>query len=241
MAVTGASSGIGRATAILAGSLGAELVLIGRSEAKLAETASMTSAKSTIYCVDLYEPEEVAIFGSNFRQRFARIDGFVHAAGVQTTAGISGLSKKTVAKNMRLHFESFLELVQIFAARNVINSTLSIVGVSSVSAHHGTPGKTAYSASKAALEGAVRSLAIELAPRGIRVNAVIPSMVDTNFFRRAIDQGKDENGVSRVLERQYLGLGTPADIAAPIAFLLSPGSRFITGTCLAVDGGRLSS
>ena len=119
---------------------------------------------------------------------------------------------------------------------------LSIVGISSVGAYLGNSSQPAYCASKAAMNGAVRSIAIELAPKGIRVNTVAPGTTDTPMFKNAKDDiGVDSEVFQRRLDRQYLGICQAEDIANAVVFLLSSMSRMISGSCLAVDGGKLTS
>lgn len=117
---------------------------------------------------------------------------------------------------------------------------MRIVGISSVVAFSGDKAKTVYSASKAAMNGAVRCLAKELADKSICINTVAPGMIHTEMYENYLLQyGRDSN--SKLLERQYLGIGKADDVAAAIAFLMSSAAKFITGVCLPVDGGFTSN
>ena len=117
---------------------------------------------------------------------------------------------------------------------------MRIVGISSITAFRGDKAQTVYSASKAAMNGAVRCLAKELADKNICINTVAPGMIHTEMYEKYLLQyGCDSN--SKLLERQYLGIGKTDDVAAAVAFLMSPAAKFITGVCLPVDGGVTSS
>ena len=118
---------------------------------------------------------------------------------------------------------------------------MSIVGISSVAAILGNPAQTAYAASKAAMNGATRCMAKELSNKGIRVNTIAPGTTDTPMFRRAEAAYGDSEVFTSRIDRQYLGLCQPIDIANSVAFLLSDMSKMISGSCLGVDGGKLSS
>ena len=120
------------------------------------------------------------------------------------------------------------------------NGKFSAVAVSSVSAFAGWSGGSVYCASKGALSAAVRSLAVELAPKGIRVNAICPSNVKTPLYEAGAAQMNDGESLKTLLEKQPLGLGMPGQIADVAAFLVSDASRFVTGVNLPVDGGYLA-
>ena len=133
---------------------------------------------------------------------------------------------------------SHLWRIKLFSKRKYSNGG-SVVAVSSVSSFAGWKGASLYCGSKAALDGSIRALAIELSKRGIRVNSVVPSNIDTKMFNGIVDStGQTE--INTILFKQPLGLGHPNDVANAIAFLLSDAARFITGSSLVVDGGYLA-
>ena len=121
------------------------------------------------------------------------------------------------------------------------NEGMGIVGISSVAAEEGNQSKTGYCASKAAMNGAIRCLAKELAPKKIRVNAVMPGITRTAIFDQIMDNGGDSEDLKGIMQRQYLGICEPDNIAFTVAFLLSEEANYITGSSVAVDSGRLSS
>jgi NAD(P)-dependent dehydrogenase (short-subunit alcohol dehydrogenase family) len=140
---------------------------------------------------------------------------------------------------MNLNFGSFIECIRCISRKNHFREGLSIVGISSVSSMRGAVSVTAYAASKAAMDSAVRCLAKELAPKKIRLNTVVPAQVDTPAYQKFLET--TVSAEDKTLARQYLGLCEPVDIANTVAFLLSSRSRFITGSAIPVDGGFLSS
>jgi len=140
---------------------------------------------------------------------------------------------------MNINFGSFIEMVRCITKKNNFNENLSIVGVSSIASVRGGTSVTAYAASKAAMDGAVRCLAKELAPKKIRVNTVVPAQINTPAYAELMRM--NNNAEDQTLVRQYLGLGEAVDVANVIAFLLGENSRFISGSAIPVDGGFLSS
>lgn len=237
--ITGASAGIGQQTAILLSNLGAKLILLASNEDKLIQTIKLLNGSGHHYfCYDLANLEEIENKIKEIVTVCGKLDGFVNCVGIRSRRPISLLTAKEVRNVMDINFGSFIEITRCITKKNNFNSGLSIVGVSSIASQAGGPSVTAYAASKAAVEAAIRCLAKELAPKGIRLNSVVPSQINTPEYSKLLQMN---GGVDPVLNRQYLGLGETTDVANVIAFLLSPASRFITGTSLPVDGGYLSS
>ena len=139
---------------------------------------------------------------------------------------------------MTTNYWAFLELVKVFTKKKY-SAGSSVVAISSVSARVGWPGGSLYCGSKGALDASMRALALELAPRNVRVNSVVPSNIRTPMYDEIIAVGGDE-ATRQILAKQPLGLGEPEDVAHAVAFLLSDAARFITGTQLVVDGGYLA-
>ena len=137
---------------------------------------------------------------------------------------------------MDINFVSFVELVRCITKKGNFNRGLSIVAISSISAKTGGVSVTGYAASKAAIEGAVRCLAHELASKGVRLNTVQPGQTLTPAYKELIGDSKDP-----VLDRQYLGLAEANDVANTIAFLLDDASRMITGASMPIDCGFYTS
>lgn len=235
--VTGASSGIGRETAILLGQVGADVILLGRNESALQETREQMIQSGgnclSIIKYDLSQPDGIAgvieeAVGSDGR----KLDGLAHCAGITAVVPIKNLDCNLLDHIMRTNFYSFVELVKHYSLRKNNNGG-SIVGISSVAAVRAGSGMVAYGASKAAMNAAVISLSKELAKKNIRVNSIMPGMINTRMIQREKETWQDA-----FKNNQIMGLGEPIDIANMIAFLLSDAARFITGTNIEMDGGR---
>lgn len=235
--ITGASSGIGRACAIQAAALGADIVLTGRRLEALEETRRQMSESEChqIITGDLSDFE----FIQQLVKDAGRLDGLIHAAGVCPTVPIGMINAERLQDSVKTNYFAFLELMKFYSKQKFINEGFSAVAVSSVSAEVGWAGGALYSGSKGALSAAVRALALELAPKGIRVNAVCPSNIKTPLFDSFVGSRNDE-ALAKLKEKQPLGIGRPEQVAAPVCFLLSSAASFITGVNLPVDGGYLA-
>jgi NAD(P)-dependent dehydrogenase (short-subunit alcohol dehydrogenase family) len=235
--VTGASSGIGRETARYLSRLNARMVLVGRNEERLRQTLDSLEGAGHEMCVfDLSEIEEIPRWLKSVAARTGPFGGLVHSAGVVLTLPIRSMSVAKLDLTMRVNFYAAYLLCKGLYQRDCYEPGASIVMVSSVAGMHGDAGKTAYSASKAALEGLCRSLAIELVRDKVRVNCVAPAMVRTEVLEQARSLLTDEQ-IAAIEKVHPMGFGTPADVAGAIAFLLADTGKWITGTTLIVDGG----
>lgn len=240
--ITGASSGIGQETAALISKLGAETVLIARREEQLKETLSkLAGSGHKYYCYDLCNVDDIEILIGTVISEGGSIDGFVHSAGIGNYRPLKLMKPNFLKEVMEVNFYSFVELVRCMTKKGFYNDGMSIVGISSISSQQGNQTKIAYSASKAAMDAAIRCMAKELAPKRIRVNSIVPALIKTQLYDVFLDMGGESEDAKNIMARQYLGLGEPQDIANMAAYLLSDASKFITGTSIAVDGGRLSS
>lgn len=238
--ISGAAQGIGKETAILLSKLGGRIIMLDIDEQGLKNAMENLSGQGHhSYRHDLSDTEGIEQQIKKMVGEFGAIDGFVHCVGVRSRRPLSMLTSKVVLDVMQVNFVSFLEIVRCITKRNHFNPGLSIVGISSISSQRGGASVTAYAASKAAMESAVRCLAKELAPKKIRLNTVVPAQINTPAYTDLIEKGASSEDAA--LSRQYLGLGEPIDVANAIAFLLSHQSRLISGASIPVDGGFLSS
>jgi len=236
--VTGASSGIGRACALELSRHGARVILIGRNEATLAETRALLSGtEHEVVTLDLSDTDRVSGEIARVADRAGRLYGLCHAAGTTATQPLAATTPEMLRSLMGVTVIAGLELARAITRRTVMEEDGgSLVFVSSVYGRVGVPGETGYSASKGAIAAAVRSMAIELARRRIRVNTVSPGLVKTPMTDRALEVLSPEQ-VEAIVSKHPLGTGTPADVARAVVFLLAPANEWITGADLVVDGG----
>lgn len=236
--ITGASSGIGRQTAISCSRQGANLLIIGRNADRLQETFKQLQPGNHIsMTLDITDYALTENILKPALLEFGKLHGVVNAAGISTTLPLKMLSPSTMTTFFEANVNAAINLTRICVSRKTIaDEGASILFFSSVMGLVGEAGKTMYSATKGALISASRSLAIELAPRKIRVNAISPGVVVTPMTDNAV-YSQDEASRQKIIDLHPLGLGTPDDIAAVCIFLLSDASRWITGTNLVVDGG----
>lgn len=238
--VTGASSGIGQSCAIMASELGATVVLTGRHIVTLQQTVTKMKAPDIhrVFKCDIGSIDEIEdLIG--FATEEGKLDGLVHAAGVCPLSPLSMATVGVLESAMRINYVAFQELMRFCSKKKFVNEGFAAVAISSVSAETGWAGGTMYSATKGALSAAVRSMAIELAAKRIRVNAVCPSNIITPMFKN-ITALNGPDAMHELEHKQPLGFGTPDQIASVVCFLLSSASEFITGVNLPVDGGFIA-
>jgi NAD(P)-dependent dehydrogenase (short-subunit alcohol dehydrogenase family) len=238
--VTGASSGIGKGIAILLSKLGANIIMVARNEERLKKTYNeLAAGNHSYYLLDLNHIDEIKELIDKVCCDSLKLHGLVHSAGISRTMPVQYLKLCDYENIMSVNFFSFAELVKQFSNRKNSENGASIVVISSISSKVGARGLSAYCASKGALESAVRSMALDLAPRKIRINCVAPGMIETQMYDGLKELINNKNFEAELKKRQIMGIGNPEDVAYATAFLLSDASRFITGTSLIVDGGYL--
>lgn len=236
--ITGASSGIGRATAIECSKMGAELILTGRNIDRLNETLSLLESSThynhKIVVADLSEEEDIKEFIADL----SKLDGCVFSAGIGKTKMIPYYSKDDLQEVFEVNFFSPALLTKYLVRNKIILKGASLVYLSSIGGvHFFSPGNGIYGASKSALDSFVRFAAIELASKQIRVNSVCPSRVETPLIKSVpISAEEVEKDKAKYLTKRY---ADPQEIALGCVYLLSDASSFMTGQSLILDGGRL--
>ena len=237
--VVGASSGIGKQTAITLSNVGAWLTLIARNEEGLVNTLQSLEGEGHDYFVA--DISDVSVIEDLVKQIVAKngpLDGVVYSAGVGMALPLMQSKPGKVQSAFNVNFFGFFELMRQVSRKGRFNPGMRVVGVSSCASLRGDKSKAIYSSSKAAMDSAVRCMAKELADKGICINTVAPSMTATELYNRYLEKyGEDSKTNNELLNRQYLGIAQPQDIANAIAFLISPAARFITGITMPVDGG----
>lgn len=235
--ITGASSGIGRETAVLFSELNARLVIAGRDPSRLEATlACLRGVGHSAEVFDLAALDDIPRRIKGIVAAGGPLYGMVHSAGLHAVVPIQALSPRRLEELMRVNVSAALLLAKAFRQQVPAAGGGSIVLLSSVTGLVGEPGISAYAATKAALIGATRSLALEFARERVRVNAIAPGVVNTEMTQRFWGELSQEQCAG--IEAQHpLGVGTARDVAYGAAYLMADTGRWITGTTLVVDGG----
>jgi NAD(P)-dependent dehydrogenase (short-subunit alcohol dehydrogenase family) len=226
--VTGASGGIGEAVAQQCAASGATVLLCGRDAARLEATlASLAGDGHRALTAELTDPDQIKQLAADC----GPLDGIVHSAGIRGLAPMKVVGEAFLHEVMNTNYIAPMMLTRHLLARQSLRPGGSIVLLASIAALTGTIGVGPYSGSKAALIGTMRPLALELARRGSRVNALCPGLVETSLIT------EDAEWFEASRKRYPLGVGQPEDIARACLFLLSDASRKITGVSFSMDGG----
>jgi len=234
--VTGATSGIGMATARRFADQGGRVAAAGRKKDILAK---LETPKIKTYAVDLTDEKDTAALVERVVKDFGGIDVLVNAAGIIANGTIESTTLADYDLMMNINVRSLLQLTQL-TLPSIIERKGNIVNVSSVTGLRAFPNVLAYCVSKAAVDQLTRCAALELAPKGVRINAVNPGVVRTNLHRNS---GMNEDTYAGFVERSKtthpLGrIGEPGEIADLILFLASSKAGWITGATYSIDGGR---
>lgn len=236
--VTGAGSGIGRATVLLMASLGAHILMVGRDFEKLKKVSLNLPEKSfELISFDLCNFDS---YNDLFNQciQNGKLDGLVHCAGIARAIPLRAISVSSIDNVFDINFKTFAMLVKFFAKKKISNDGASIVSCSAINVHYPQKCMSIYEASKGAIEVFVRGLAEELYnERKQRINSLIIGPVVTPMAGFAIGDISAVGTMSEVTPN-LMGMADPASIANMIAFLLSESSNYTTGRKFYVDGGR---
>lgn len=237
--ITGASSGIGRATALRFAAEGAAVGLVGRDRAALESTAEQVAGTARVIVADLTNSGRCDGVIDEALQLDGRLDVLVNAAGIIGSGDLGSTTRQQWESMLRINLDAVFWLMQA-ALPHLKESRGNVVNVSSVTGLRAFPGVLAYCVSKAAVDQLTRCTALELAEAGVRVNAVNPGVVVSNLHRRG---GMQESAYEDFLEHSRsthpLGrVGEPEDIANAVAYLASDEAGWVTGVTLSLDGGR---
>lgn len=230
--VTGASSGIGQAIAIICSKMGANVIANGRNVQKLdATVASMEGEGSFVLIADLTKKEDI----SNFIAQLPKLDGVVHCAGIGHRQPAKLLTELDIDKVMNTNFKASVLLQTELMKGKKLNKDGSVVFVASAAPQMPSFGNAVYTASKAAIIGYAKCLALELAPRGIRVNCICPAMIWTDLImQEGIGKEELEQAQQKYPLKRY---GQPEDVANLAIYLLSDASKWMTNSCIDITGG----
>ena len=233
--VTGASSGIGREIALSLSRKGASVIITGRNEERLNETFNnLVQGESQIHSqiiADLNRDEQI----EQLVLACMNIDGLVCCSGINDKTPVKYITREKIDRMYEANVYGPLLLVKELVKKKKINKEASIVFISSISSTYATVSNALYASSKGAINSLVKVLALELAPKKIRVNTIMPGMVRTSMINA---YGLSEEEMSAVIKGYPLGrIGEPEDIANAAVFFLSDESSWITGVNLVIDGG----
>ena len=232
--VTGASSGIGQATAIECSKMGAHVVITGRNAERLQETYNQLEGEGHLQVIaDLNVEEDIERLVTDC----PTLDGLVNNAGRGKSKPVNFIKQQDLQEVFQTNLFGVALLTKMLLKKKKIAKGGSIVFTSSLSAHMTAPGLSVYASSKAAVCGYMRTCALELGVKGIRSNAVLPGMVETKLINSGTYTDEDKQ---KDLNLYPLGrYGRPTDIALGIIYLLSDASSWVSGTELVIDGGRM--
>ena len=231
--ITGASSGIGRATAISCSQMGAVIILTGRNETRLSATYSMLEGQDHLQiCADLTIQNEM----DKLIEQLPKLDGIVSVAGTAKPLVLQQTDKEDVNEIMQINTFVPIHLTRLVLQHKKLNKCASLIYISSINGNNcAYIGSSIYAASKSALTGFMKGVALELAPRGIRANCINPGMIDTDLLKSG-SIGQDELEKDR-LKYPLKRYGKPEEVAYAAVYLLSDATKWITGSSLLIDGG----
>lgn len=235
--VTGGNAGLGYATAKKLCDEGIITYIIGRNPEKTEQAREELGPNARSYILDLTDLEQIPQAIAQIAEEAGSIDILVNNAGINMKKDFLEVTdiefQNIIHTNLTSVFVVSREVTKVMKAQN----SGSIINISSMAAQYGIPKVVAYTASKSAIEGMTRSMAVDLAPFGIRVNCIAPGFIKTNMSSKALDS--DPERKNKVLGRTPMGkLGEPADIGDTVYYYATDLSKFTTGTVLCVDGGN---
>ena len=231
--VTGSSSGIGKAVAIECSRMGANLVITGRNEQRLEETYNQLdngNHRKIIADIRFYDQIEMII------SLMDEVDGIVHCAGIADPVPFQFVNRTKLNEIFEINFFGPSLLTQAILKKKILRKNASIVFISSISGVFCSyVAGSIYSSTKGAINGLIKGMALDLAPKGIRVNSVCPAMIETKILEdgRVTQEQLDEDKRRYPMKRY----GKPEEVAHAVIYLLSDASAWITGTNLLIDGG----
>lgn len=236
--ITGGASGIGRQCAIDFSNAGANLVLLDINDEQLAVTKGLCNPeiKCSYYCCDLTDSVELENIVKQVVEDNGLISGMLHCAGIEKTLPYSKLSGVDYDRIYSVNVVSAMNLLKYLTKKGVRSENAKYVLIASITAIVGRLGVAAYAASKGAIVSVVKTLALEMASKGMTINCISPGTILTPLMQNMMESLTEEQQEERKAGFP-LGLGTPSDIASTAMFLLSDGARWITGQNIVVDGG----
>lgn len=235
--ITGGGGGIGLAIAKRFIQHQILTVIIGRDKEKLNAAAAELGPLCQPICQDLNDLSSIPRLVQQIIDRYGRIDIVVNNAGINQKKDFTDVSDEDFQRVLHINLSSVFALSREVVRYMETAGSGVIINISSMAAQYGIPKVIAYSASKSAIEGMTRAMAVELAPKGIRVNCIAPGFIATDMSEKALNG--DTERKQKVMSRTPMGrLGEPADIGDAALYLASDGAGYVTGVVLPIDGGN---
>ena len=237
--ITGATKGIGKATAQLFAENGANLILLGRDGESLNSVKDQISENSEVniltFAVDLTSLDAIKNIFTELKKNRIFLDGLVNNAGIMKDAALMMVKPAAVEETFSTNVFAVINLCQLALKSFIHHRKGFIINISSIVGVQGSAGQSVYSASKSALIGFTKSLSKELAPLNIKVNAIAPGFIQTDLIGH-INEKQRENVINNI---GFKRAGTPEDVAKVVLFLASELSDYVTGQVIGVDGGMI--
>ncbi len=240
--ITGASSGIGKAAALLCNAQGARVIAVGRDNARLQELKEIAKYPDNIFLEarDLSKDlDNLVPWVTELKNKYGKFSGFVHSAGHGLLKPFKLFNLEDSKSIFDVHYNAAMLLAKGISDRRNCEKQASIVLISSQAAHINLAGLSIYSAAKGALEASVRSIMPELAKQGIRINTISPDFVRTPMAEEYFKDIKGFASIDGAIEDFPLGIIETEDIANSVVFLLSNASNKITGQNISITGGKV--
>lgn len=235
--VTGGGSGLGYAIASTFVQHGIQTIIAGRDKDKLDTAQQQLGELCIAIPCDVSNLASIPGFVQQIIQQYGQIDILVNNAGINMKKDFTEVTDEDFQQVILTNLTSVFSLSREVVKHMLTRQAGSIINISSMAAQYGLPKVIAYSASKTAIDGMTRAMAVELSPKGIRVNAIAPGFIYSEMTAKALDSDPDRK--AKVFGRTPMGImGQPTDIGEAAYFLASDAAKYITGVVLPVDGGN---
>jgi NAD(P)-dependent dehydrogenase (short-subunit alcohol dehydrogenase family) len=235
--VTGGASGLGLAITKKFVASGIQTIIIGRNQQNLSNVASELGSLCTYKVMDLGNLNAIPDLIKEIESEYHHIDILVNNAGINLKKHFTEVTDDDFARVVQTNLNSVFTISREVTKLMLAAGNGCIINISSMAAQYGIPYVIAYTAAKTGIEGMTKAMAVELSPKGIRVNCVAPGFIKTNMSAKALDS--DPERKQKVMSRTPMGkLGEPEDVAEAVYFLSSDAAKYVTGVILPVDGGN---
>ncbi len=233
--IVGASGGIGKAIADTLSRENADLILVGRRKDYLEEMCGNMSCHVRVIKCDVTDYSSVANLFEEIREKEIKLSGLVYCCGVWLMKPLKTMESGELDEVFKTNVFGFYEICRLFNSPRILEKGASIIGVSSISSLVGESGTSAYSMTKAAMNAMIRSLSSEFMKRSIRINGVLPGIVNSKMGQDLYDISEEE--IKRINNNQPLGIIPVEEVAEMVKYLLSDKSRHMTGELVTISGG----